>query len=144
MAAHENASGEPRQDGQAPETMHRRLREQSQREFELDLFGAVLERDPYNADVLRRHAGNLAAIGQYSRALQADRRLVRLKPDRPIPWYNLACSYALLGMLNPAFAALQRAFDLGYHLRYRRNLLRDPDLAALRQDPRFLRLLRRA
>ena len=32
--------------------------------------------------------------------------LVRLRPERPIPWYNLACSYALLGMADKAFAAL--------------------------------------
>lgn len=140
MAAHENASGGPRQDGQAHETTPRRLREQSQRDFELDFFEAVLRRDPYNPDVLRRHASNLAAVGQYGQALQADRRLTRLKPDRPIPWYNLACSYAVLGMIEPAFAALQRACDLGYLVRHRRQLLRDPDLAGLRQDPRFFRL----
>ncbi len=76
------------------------------------------------------------------RALQVDRRLTRLVPERPIPWYNLACSYAVLGMLDPAFDALQRALDLGY--RHIRHLCRDPDLKALRRDPRFSRLLRRA
>ena len=70
-----------------------------------------------------------------------DRRLVRLLPDRAIPWYNLACSYAVLGMTDPAFAALQRALELGY--RHLAHLRRDPDLKSLRHDPRFLRLLRR-
>jgi tetratricopeptide (TPR) repeat protein len=141
MAPFENMSGESRQEGQVPEVTTRALREQSQRDFELDFLGRVLERDPTHVGALRAHAGNLAATGQYTRALQADRRLVRLLPERPIPWYNLACSYAVLGMIDPALAALQRALELGY--RHYRHLLRDPDLAAVRRDPRFARLVRR-
>src|SRR6476620_8387243 len=92
----------------------RRLREQSQLDFELEFLGRILERDPFFADALRVHANNLAAKGLYGRALQMDRRLVRLMPDRAIPWYNLGCSYAVLGMTDPAIAALQRALELGY------------------------------
>ena len=137
MAASEYHPG----DG-ARETAARRLRQQSQRDFELEFFGAVLERDPCHAAALRAHADNLAAAGHLSRALAADRRLVRLLPERPIPWYNLACSYAVLGMIDPAFAALQRALELGY--RHLARLCRDPDLKPLRRDPRFARLLRNA
>jgi hypothetical protein len=58
-----------------------------------------------------------------------------------VPWYNLACSYALLGMTDKALAALERALQLGYsHLAH---LHRDPDLLSIREDPRFARLLRR-
>lgn len=141
MAASEKPFGEPRYEGQVPETTTRKLREQSQLEFELDFCARVLERDSTNADVLRVHANNLAATGQYTRAMQADRRLVRLLPDRPIPWYNLACSYALLGMTEPALSALQRALELGY--RHVRHMLRDPDLTAVRNDPRFAKMIRR-
>jgi tetratricopeptide (TPR) repeat protein len=141
MATFDNTTGDSRPDGQVPETSTRRLREQTQRDFELDFLARVLERDPSYADALRVHAGNLAAAGQYARALQADRKLVRLLPERPIPWYNLACSYAVLGLNEPAFAALQRALELGY--RHLEHLRRDPDLKSLRRDPRFARLLRR-
>ncbi len=124
-----------------PETSRRRRREQSQVEFELDFLGRVLERDPLYGDALKVHADNLAAKGYYNRALQADLQLVRLRPDKPIPWYNLACSYALLGMLERAFESLERSLRLGYgHLHH---LRRDPDLKSLRRDPRFARLLRR-
>ena len=54
--------------------------------------------------------------------------LVRLIPENSIAWYNLACSYAVLGMIDPAFFALQRWLELGY--RYLHRLRRDPDLKA--------------
>lgn len=123
------------------DTTTRRLREQNQIDFELEFLGRILDRDPYHVAALRVHADNLAARGQSTRALQIDRRLVRLQPDRAIPWYNLACSYAVLGMTDPAFAALQRAVDLGY--RFLRHMARDPDLKSLRCDPRFARMLRK-
>ena len=124
-----------------PGTPTRRLRSQTQREFEIEFFGRVLERDPFFTAALRAHANNLSAAGQYARALLFDRRLVRLHPDRAVPWYNLACSYARMGMLDAAFTALHRAVDLGYD--HFRHLARDPDLESLRADPRFTRLFLR-
>jgi len=141
MAAHQDRPTDPSSEGPAPETTTRRLREQSQLDFEIEFFGRVLERDPFFADALRVHGNNLAAKGHYGRALQVDRRLVRLMPERPIPWYNLACSYALLGMTDRAFDALERAIRLGYSHIY--HLRHDPDLKSLRRNPRFQRLLRR-
>jgi tetratricopeptide (TPR) repeat protein len=141
MAAPHDRSGESSSEGSIPETSTRRLREQSQLDFELEFLGRILDRDPLFADALRVHGNNLAAKGEYARALQLDRRLVRLLPERPIPWYNLACTYAVLGMTEPAFAALQRALELGY--RHLDHVRRDPDLKSLRHDPRFGRLLRR-
>lgn len=123
------------------ETTTRRLREQSQIDFELAFLGQILERDPCYVAALRVHADNLSLRGQTTRALQMDRRLVRLQPDRPVPWYNLACSYAVLGMIDPAFSALQTAVELRYPLP--KHMARDPDLKALRSDPRFARLLRK-
>ena len=124
------------------ETSRRRLKKQHQLDFELDFFGRLLVRDPLYVDALKVHAQNLAAKGYANRALQADQQLVRLQPDRPIPSYNLACSFAVLGMIDHAFEALERSLRLGYddwhHLR------RDPDLKPLRRDPRFARLLRRS
>jgi len=64
-----------------------------------------------------------------------------LLPERPIPWYNLACSFSVLGLVDAAFAALQRSLELGYPRLD--HVFRDPDLKSLRRDPRFGRLLRR-
>src|ERR1700677_5013655 len=139
MAAPLDHPGDSSQESPTPETSTRRLREQSQIDFELEFLGRILEREPLFVDALRVHADNLAAKGQYGRALQIDRRLVRLAPEDAIAWYNLACSYAVLGMIEPAFSALKRALELGY--RFLTRLRRDPDLKALRRDPRFADLL---
>ena len=62
-------------------------------------------------------------------------------PGEPTFHYNLACSYSLLGELDAAFGALDRAIELGYdevdHLR------RDPDLENLRGDRRYHQILRK-
>ena len=123
----------------SPETSRRRSREQAQLDFEVEFFGRLLDRDPFYPNVLRAQANCLAAKGLTTRALQLDHRLVRLEPERPVPWYNLACSYASLGMIEPAFSALQRSVELGY--RHWRHMRRDPDLLPLRSDPRFIRLV---
>jgi tetratricopeptide (TPR) repeat protein len=141
MTAPAEGSNDTFSDGPTPETPTRRLREQSQLDFELEFLGRILERDPFFVDALRVHATNLAAKGLSARSLQVDRRLVRLIPENAVAWYNLSCSYAVLGMIDPAFGALQRSLELGYD--FFRHLRRDPDLKILRRDPRFARLLRR-
>jgi tetratricopeptide (TPR) repeat protein len=141
MAAASDLPGDTSHEPPVPGAPARRLREQSQVEFEIDFMSRLLERDPVYSDALRVHGTNLASLGHYARALLMDRRLVRLKPERPIPWYNLACSYTLLGLTDPAFAALQRALELGY--RHFAHIHSDPDLDALRRDIRFARLMRR-
>ena len=141
MAAPLDRPGDSSAEGSSPETSTRRLRAQSQLDFEIEFLGRILERDPYQLEVLRAQANNFAAKGQYARALELDRRLVGLVPENAVAWYNLACSYTVLGMIDPAFVALEHSLELGY--RWVRRLRRDPDLKALRRDPRFARLLRR-
>jgi len=47
-----------------------------------------------------------------------------------------------LNEIDAALAALSRAIDLGYHKAGK--LLEDPDLVALQDDPRFIKLAERA
>jgi tetratricopeptide (TPR) repeat protein len=141
MGAPHEWAGDSSSERPFPGLSRRRRREQSQLDFEIDFLTKVLERDPCFVDALRVHGNNLAARGEFARALQMDRRLVRLVPDDAIAWYNLACSYAVLGMIDPSISALQRSLELGY--RYFRRLRRDPDLKPLRKDPRFQGLIRR-
>ena len=73
--------------------------------------------------------------------IEADRRLVRLRPNDPITHYNLACSHALLRQTEAAIAALESSLKLGY--RDFEHMLSDPDLEHMREDARFLSMLGR-
>ena len=116
------------------------LQQQSQIEFELDFFEAVLQRNPDFVDVLRVHGNNLTLKGRYVEGLKIDRRLVELRPHDALAHYNLACSYSLLKKIDQAVRALRKAIEFGYRdFRYMRE---DPDLAAVRKDGRFRQLMR--
>ena len=73
--------------------------------------------------------------GQWEKGLKIDQRLAKLCPENPLVFYNLACSYSLLKRVDEAFAALAEAVRRGYD--DARWLIKDPDLANLRQDHRF-------
>jgi tetratricopeptide (TPR) repeat protein len=117
-----------------------RLAEQSQLDFEIEFFGAILERLPDYVDVLRVMGNNLTLKGRYTQGLMIDKRLVQLRPNDALAHYNLACSYALLKKTDHALRTLRRAVELGYRdFRYMRE---DHDLDSIRHDPRFRQLLR--
>ncbi len=70
------------------------------------------------------------------------RRLLRDLQEAPSAYYNLACTYALLGEADTALRYLERDFrenrtDPGGLERQRAWARKDPDLASLRDDPRF-------
>ena len=77
--------------------------------------------------------------GWHEKGLEVDLKLARLKDHDPVVWYNLACSYSLLNRPEESFSALSHAITLGYDdFEY---LLKDPDLATLRQSPKLRQLL---
>jgi tetratricopeptide (TPR) repeat protein len=116
------------------------LANQTQLDFEIEFYGAILEKHPCYVDALRAHGTNLTLKGRYADGLQVDKRLVQLRPTDPLAHYNLACSYALLKRPDHAIKTLRRAIELGYRdFRYMRE---DHDLDAIRHDPRFRQLLR--
>jgi len=117
-----------------------RSNDQSQLDFELEFFGRVLEQHPEYVDVLRVQGNNLTLKGRYAEGLQIDKRLIELRPNDPLAYYNLACSYALLKRPEHAIKTLRRAVELGYRdFRYMRE---DHDLDSIRHDARFRQLLR--
>ncbi len=108
-------------------------------DFEIEFFEKVLSINPQNVEALRALGTAYTARGSYEEGLSVDLRLVRLRPQDPLVHYNLACSYSLLEQTEQAIASLRRALDLGYEdIEYMR---RDPDLANVREDPRFRQLL---
>lgn len=140
MSSQGNLSGDEAGSTSITSTPIRALEQQSQLDFELDFFEGILQRNPDFVDVLRVYGNNLTLKGRYADGLKLDRRLVELRPRDALAHYNLACSYSLLKKVDPALRALRKAVEMGYRdLRYMRE---DPDLAAVRKDPRFRQLLR--
>ena len=116
------------------------LAEQTQLDFELEFFAAVLELVPSYVDVLRAHGNNLTLKGRYEDGMAVDKRLISLRPSDYLAHYNLACSYALLKQADHAIKTLRKAVELGY--RDFRYLKQDHDLESIRRDPRFKQILR--
>jgi tetratricopeptide (TPR) repeat protein len=138
----DESSGKHSDESSEPATGSRpaRASEQSQLDFELEFFGAVLNGQPDYVDVLRVMGNNLTRKGRYNQGLQIDKRLVELRPQDSLAHYNLACSYALTNRPDQAIKTLRSAVELGYRdFRYMRE---DRDLESIRQDPRFRQLLR--
>jgi len=112
----------------------------SQIDFDLGFYDSILQREPNYIDVLRCQAELLSRKGLHARAVEADRRLVKLCPDSSLVRYNFACSLAGSGKPHDAIAQLSKAVELGYD--DLEHLLADPDLDSLRDLPEYHALLR--
>jgi len=108
-------------------------------EFTIWFFEGILERNPNYIDCLMYLGNAYTSNGMYEKGLLVDQRLSHLRPKDPLVHYNLACSYALLKNADAAFDALEKAIDLGYN--DARHLEKDKDLAQLREDVRYRRLI---
>lgn len=117
------------------------MKKHSDVDFEIAFYEGVLAEHPDYVDVLKVIGNLYTARGFFDKGLAVDLKLVRLRPTEPVVFYNLACSYALTADPDQAFLALDRAFDLGY--REWRHMETDRDLDAIRNDPRYDRLVQR-
>jgi hypothetical protein len=90
---------------------------------------------PDDLDARRMLAYAYSAAGRHADALREDLLLVAREPDRADLHYDLACSQALSGLADEAFASLGRALDLGFD--DADCLDADDDLATLRLDARW-------
>jgi len=77
--------------------------------------------------------------GDLDGALEADQRAIAFPMARPTALYNVACIHAVRGEKELAVGKLEEAVDAGFE-RWQ-TLREDPELASLRDDPRFLALL---
>ncbi len=108
-------------------------------EFLLEVLRRETERHPENVEALAELAHVLTRLGRLEEGLATDARLVELAPRNPTVHYNLACSLALLGRFPSALDALEKAVELGYD--DLDHLMEDGDLASLRSEERFQRLI---
>lgn len=107
----------------------------SQRDLDtrIEFMEGIVRRDPDYVDALQLLGDHYTQRGRFAEGLKVDERLVRLEPQSPLVFYNLACSYSLTGQFDRAALALEKAIQLGY--RDFNWLAKDPDLKKLRQQP---------
>lgn len=89
----------------------------------------------------------LACYRARSGAETEARALLRTIQPGPGTWYNLACTHALLGDVEEALEFLRAELEQNHateesRARQMEWAAEDPDLASLRDDPRFRRLVR--
>jgi len=98
-----------------------------------------LKWNPDDARAYHLGAGTLVVLGDIERAKRWLHRAIEIDPDDPVVLYNVACNLATLGELESSFEYLENAIQHGtVSAAWMRN---DEDLANLRLDPRYTRLL---
>ena len=124
----------------APEdSAARAVAEERARRIEVEFLEGVRARLPAHPAVVESLGCLYTEMGRYQDGLRADRDMVRMEPDSPNAWYNLACSLSLTGQPDDAFAALEKAIALGYD--DAEWMQDDDDFEPIKKDPRFARIL---
>ncbi len=121
------------------ESAARAAAEERSRRLEVEFLEGVRARLPSHPAVVESLGCLYTEMGRYQDGLRADREMVKMTPESPNAWYNLACSLALTKQPDDAFAALEKAIALGYD--DAEWMQDDDDFEPIRQDPRFARLL---
>ena len=112
-------------------------------EITLSRVEKALESNPRDAAAIGNGAMSLAVIGELERAREWAERALALEPDNYILRYNIACAYIDLGDHERALDLVEDSLQhLGRdHVRH---VQADPDIAVLRDRPRFERMLSEA
>lgn len=108
-------------------------------EFERNFYEDLIKDKPDYTDALIPLGNIYTQTGEYKKGLEIDKRLVKLKPDDPIIFYNLACSYSLLNDIKQSLSALEKAIKVGYKdLDF---IYQDKDLKNLKKTKVFQKLI---
>lgn len=101
----------------------------------------AIDADPTNSRAMSFLAIMLCEQGNHDEAkLWIERSLVTA-PDTGGTYYNAACGYALLGETELALDHLERGIELGaLHKQWYET---DPDLVSLRDEPRYIAMMKR-
>jgi tetratricopeptide (TPR) repeat protein len=104
-------------------------------DVKIEFMEGLVRRDPEYVEALQLLGDHYTQRGKYAQGLKVDEQLARLEPHNPLVFYNLACSYSLIGQVDLAASALEKALALGYtDFKW---LAKDPDLRTLRKHPLF-------
>ncbi len=98
-----------------------------------------LEVHPDDARALYFGANALTQLNERERAMRWAERALEMEPDEHQVLYNVACVYALLGEQDRAIDCLERSVTQGWG--QKQWMINDPDLASLRGNSRFQKLI---
>ncbi len=115
------------------------MKNSEQVDFEISFYEKLIKDKPDFIDALIPLAEAYTKKGRCEEGLKIDKRLAKLLPDEPIIFYNLACSFALVGGKREAITALKKAIQFGY--RDFNHMKRDPDLKSLHEEEVFQKLI---
>lgn len=116
-------------------------RKKEDAEFEIGFYEKIIADTPDFIQALAALGDLYTRAGYWQKGLDVDVRLSGLKPDDPVIFYNLACSYALLNQTRAALNALSKAIELGYD--DFRHLRSDGDLENLLKDAHVQAFIKR-
>jgi len=102
-------------------------------------YRRYLEAEPSNAFAWNRLGTSQIQQKKYREAVTSLERAIEIGGGAGVDYYNLACAQALAGSPEAALAAVERAIATG--IRSRAQYESDPDLASLRELPRFKALM---
>jgi tetratricopeptide (TPR) repeat protein len=110
-------------------------RESKDLDVKIQFMEGIVRRDPEYVEALQLLGDHYTQRGKFEQGLKVDEQLSRLEPRNPLVFYNLACSYSLIGEVDMAASSLDKALALGY--RDFKWLAKDPDLRTLRKHPLY-------
>jgi tetratricopeptide (TPR) repeat protein len=102
-------------------------------------YRAYLEANPSNSFAWNRLGTSQVQQKKYGEAVTSLERAIATGGGAAVDFYNLACAYALSGAPEKALDNVERAIGAGF--RQRAQYESDPDLASLRELPRFKALM---
>ncbi|MBZ5689905.1 MAG: protein kinase [Acidobacteriia bacterium] len=98
-----------------------------------------LEFHPGDSRALYFGANALSQLKERERSMEWAERALALEGEEPQVLYNVACVYALLGEFDKAIDCLEKSITHGWG--QREWMEHDPDLAPVREHPRFRALM---
>jgi transcriptional regulator GlxA family with amidase domain len=105
----------------------------------LAVYRALLAQNSEDSAAWLELGRTLHGMKRYQEAIEAHQQAVKSPMTKGTAYFNLACEYALTGARDKALDAAEKAVGAGMRTKWAYE--HDPDLVALRDDPRFKALV---
>jgi TolB-like protein/tetratricopeptide (TPR) repeat protein len=106
----------------------------------LQFFPPYLLRQPDDARARMFYAIHLVRAERYEEAKIEAAKAIELNPNDALMMYNASCFYSRLGEIDLAVKTFKNAIEAGFgNFEW---IKRDPDLDNIREDPRYIELMR--